>query len=92
MNFFEEIWGCLNESRISSKTIKLHAIEANFNNISFEELTKPKSLQTPSYASFCKVYEISNFPRVKNTDKNAVFLHAIAHIEYSAIDIALDAC
>ena len=92
MNFFEEIWGCLNESSISSKTIKLHAIEANLDSISFEGLAKPKSLQTPSYASFCKVYEISNFPRVKNTDKNAVFLHAIAHIEYSAIDIALDAC
>ena len=92
MNFFEAIWDCLNESSISSKTIKLRAIEANLNSISFEELTKPKSLQTPSYASFCKVYEMSDFPRVKNTDKNAVFLHAIAHIEYSAIDIALDAC
>lgn len=92
MNFFEEIWGCLNESSISSKTVKLRAIEANFNSISFESIVKPRRLQTPSYDSFCKVYEIADFPRVKNTDKNAVFLHAIAHIEYSAIDIALDAC
>ena len=56
MNFFEEIWGCLNESSISSKTIKLHAIEANLDKNSNDGLTKPKSLQTPSYASFFKVY------------------------------------
>lgn len=92
MNYFEEIWGCLNESNISSKTIKLRAIQANLDSISFESIAKARPLNTPSYASFCKVYDIADFPRVKNTDKNAVFLHAIAHIEYSAIDIALDAC
>lgn len=91
MNFFDSIWECLNESNFSSKVVKLNAIWANFDSYSFERTNKAKALIKPSYADFCKVYEISEFPRQKG-DKTACFLHAVAHIEYSAIDIALDAC
>ncbi|WP_305862616.1 ferritin-like domain-containing protein [Helicobacter cholecystus] len=48
----------------------------------------------PIYQSFCKVLHPTKISRSKtiNTDSTmGGFLHSIAHIEYSAIDLALDA-
>ncbi len=48
----------------------------------------------PSYASVCKIIPPQNVPKRSNlTTKNGqiILLHAIIHIEYSAIDLALDA-
>lgn len=48
----------------------------------------------PSYRSFCTVIDPKEVPRRTNlgTEKGQILLlHAIAHIEYSAIDLALDA-
>ncbi len=50
-------------------------------------------LTTPSYAPICKIVHGSEVPRRRNlgTDEGRIiFLHALAHIEYSAIDLALD--
>lgn len=49
----------------------------------------------PSYTEFCTIVDQREVPQRKNLASNegkAVLLHAIAHIEYSAIDLALDAC
>lgn len=49
-------------------------------------------LKEPSYAKFCDVVEMKNLDKKsQKQNKEAAFLHSIAHIEYSAIDIALDA-
>lgn len=49
-------------------------------------------LKEPSYAKFCDVVEMKNLDKKSSKqNKDAAFLHSIAHIEYSAIDIALDA-
>lgn len=50
-------------------------------------------LQTPSYADFCEVVSMKELGerKLKAGEKEKAFLHSIAHIEYSAIDIALDA-
>ena len=48
----------------------------------------------PSYTSVCKIIPPKNVPKRSNlTTKNGqiILLHAIIHIEYSAIDLALDA-
>lgn len=48
----------------------------------------------PSYASFCKIVPPQVVPRRTNLttkDGQIKLIHAIAHIEYSAIDLALDA-
>jgi len=48
----------------------------------------------PSYASVCKIIPPQNVPKRSNlTTKQGqiILLHAIMHIEYSAIDLALDA-
>ncbi|MDO5046834.1 ferritin-like domain-containing protein [Campylobacter sp.] len=48
-------------------------------------------LNEPSYAKFCQVVEMKNLDKKAiKQNKEVAFLHSIAHIEYSAIDIALD--
>jgi uncharacterized ferritin-like protein (DUF455 family) len=55
---------------------------------------KAKKFTNPSYINICKIVPPQNVPKRKNlTTKEGQInlLHAIAHIEYSAIDLALDA-
>jgi uncharacterized ferritin-like protein (DUF455 family) len=56
---------------------------------------KPKFFEKPSFSKICKIIPPSKVPRrrgFETDEKKAVLLHAIVHIEYSAIDLALDAC
>jgi uncharacterized ferritin-like protein (DUF455 family) len=53
-----------------------------------------KSFPIPSYASICTIVEPSQLNERKKLDTQiglATLIHAIVHIEYSAIDLALDA-
>jgi len=61
--------------------------------IVFEHDHIAEYFETPSYASFCKIINPQDVPKRKNltSQKGQItLLHAIAHIEYSAIDLALD--
>ncbi len=54
----------------------------------------PKVFKAPSYASKCRIVDPRELPARKDFDTPeglATLIHAIAHIEYSAIDLALDA-
>ena len=54
----------------------------------------PKTFDRPSYASKCCIVDPRALPARKDFESNeglATLVHAIAHIEYSAIDLALDA-
>ncbi len=54
----------------------------------------PMSWNKPSYATVCKIVRPNELPSRKDFDTDdglATLVHAIAHIEYSAIDLALDA-
>jgi len=47
----------------------------------------------PSFDGFCKIVDAIKVPRRRSLQSNedkAILIHAIAHIEYSAIDLALD--
>ena len=69
------------------KAYLLHEVE-------FEESYEPKEFNEPSYRTTCKIVPPQDVPKRKNLttkDGQIVLLHAIAHIEYSAIDLALDA-
>jgi len=62
-------------------------------NVVFEEDYEPIKFTEPSYSSFCHVVHPLKVPkRRKLTTDNGkiILLHAIAHIEYTAIDLALD--
>jgi uncharacterized ferritin-like protein (DUF455 family) len=61
--------------------------------ISSEEFT-PLIFKMPSYANRCNIVEPRELKARKDFDKPeglATLIHAIVHIEYSAIDLALDA-
>ena len=81
------------------KMEKLEAVEAIFEGLKngvfhFEYEVSAKVFDTPAYAPFCTVvspFEVQKRTNLSSDEGKAVFLHAIAHIEYSAIDLALDA-
>ncbi len=55
---------------------------------------QPIRFTAPSYASYCHMVPPQQVPRRKNlqsTEGQIALVHAVAHIEYSAIDLALDA-
>jgi uncharacterized ferritin-like protein (DUF455 family) len=54
----------------------------------------PKQFDSPSYGTICRIVDPKDLPSRKRSDTMegmAALVHAIAHIEYSAIDLALDA-
>lgn len=62
--------------------------------IIFEENFIPKVQSHPSYYTFCKIIHPTRLrrPKVLNSvTALAKIIHSIAHIEYNAIDLALDA-
>ncbi len=64
------------------------------NEVSCADDFRPIVFETPSYASKCHIVNPRELPARKdfgNTEGLATLVHAIAHIEYSAIDLALDA-
>ena len=61
--------------------------------LEFDHAQNSKVFIEPSFASFCEVVPATKVPRrrsIKTKTEKAILLHAIAHIEYSAIDLALD--
>lgn len=93
MKFHKSIELILNNGKIGEKFEQFAKFYIKFcaNEIEFEENFTPPLLEKPSYYQICNVVNMKNLNK-KEGDKNAIFLHSIAHIEYSAVDIALDAC
>ncbi len=59
-----------------------------------KEEFEPLIFRSPSYAKYCKIVPPQKLPKRRRFDTNdglATLLHSIVHIEYSAIDLALDA-
>lgn len=96
MNFYT-----LLEAAISSDKITLKENYASQclayctqNSIENAENFMPMVFEYPSYASICTIVDPRELPSRKDFDTPlglATLTHAIAHIEYSAIDLALDA-
>jgi uncharacterized ferritin-like protein (DUF455 family) len=66
----------------------------NQNSVSLPQGFEPVVFEIPSYASKCTIVNPRDLPTRKEFDTPeglATLVHAIAHIEYSAIDLALDA-
>lgn len=77
MEFFKEFYGCYRRGEITRKPQQPVRI--------FDE---------PSYREVCTVIDPKSVPRrtkLHTINGQKLLLHAIAHIEYSAIDLALDA-
>jgi len=66
----------------------------NQNEVRGDKYFIPQIFAQPSYALRCEIVPQRDLPKRKDFDTPeglAVLVHAIAHIEYSAIDLALDA-
>jgi uncharacterized ferritin-like protein (DUF455 family) len=96
MNFYKELELILQEKSPQEKIAKFQSFYQAFqaNHVVFEENFTPKEFLEPSYSEICKTVPPQHVPKRSNlTSKEGQInlLHAVAHIEYSAIDLALDA-
>jgi len=95
-SYFKTLEYILQEEGVESKITMFKKFYALYKNseIIFEKEYKVLEFDTPSYSKICKIVPPQVVPKRSNlTTKNGQInlLHAIAHIEYSAIDLALDA-
>ena len=93
--FFEKLKEIILCSDINKKFELFYQVFENLDNFSFKTSKLPIKFTNPSYAKFCKIVPPSKVLRRRGFEtkkKKAILLHAIVHIEYSAIDLALDAC
>ena len=96
MKFYEQLEKLLTQTNHKTKIEEFKDFYQKYKNgeCTFEDEYEKKLFEHPSYESFCKVVPPQDVPKRKNltTKEGQIYLlHAIAHIEYSAIDLALDA-
>lgn len=94
MEFFTSVFDALTTTKIDLKLKKVEYLQARFYTYNMKHDTEIRSLVTPSYASFCNVIHPTRLQRPKGGNSKealAKILHSIAHIEYNAIDLGLDA-
>ena len=96
MNFYSELEKIIQTKNPQDKFVRFYSFYDKYQNNEciFEKEFKPKLFEEPSYASVCKIVPPQDVPRRSNLttkDGQINLIHAIAHIEYSAVDLALDA-
>ncbi len=96
MDYFITLEDVLLTSDPKSKIEKFNNFYTKFlnNDFVFNESYTPCTLVEPSYAPFLEIIKPTLLPKIKNfnTDEGKKYLiHTVLHIEYSAIDLALDA-
>lgn len=96
MNFYKELELILEDKspkdKIERFDIFYRAYKAN--KTEFEDFDDIKEFKEPSYLPLCTVVPPQDVPKRKNlttVEGQIILIHAVAHIEYSAIDLALDA-
>ena len=95
MDFYSKLENALFSADINTKELIVdRAIEfCNEHNIEVVDFI-PKIQEKPSYSKICKIVAPKNLPKrkdFKSKDGLIALLHSIAHIEFSAIDLAIDA-
>jgi len=96
MNIYEVLEQAIISDEISVKErlTSQCLLYCNQNEVRVEEAFSPKVFTKPSYASFCTIVKPKDLPTRKDFESKeglATLVHSIAHIEFSAIDLALDA-
>ena len=95
LEFFSLTWQALNESDPDIKGDLVHELYTKLQKgrLHFDHDSPVEELETPSYAAIVPIVRPKDVPKRKHFDDSkgqGILLHAIAHIEYSAIDLALD--
>jgi len=96
MNLFEELELILEAKNPESKITLFNDFYEKYKNgsVDIPDSFEAKVFTTPSYKGICTIVSPQDVPKRSNlTSKEGQInlLHAVAHIEYSAIDLALDA-
>ncbi len=96
MNFYKELELILESQLVQNKIERFGAFYKLYKSglVPFEATYKTKEFELPSYNTICQVVPPQDVPKRSNLttlEGQITLLHAIAHIEYSAIDLALDA-
>ena len=96
-NFFLALYDTIVSPTPSQKIQLFNTLYKKFldNQLSVTSLDTIEVFTKPSYSSFCKIVDPKKVPKRKNIGTpqgQIILLHSIAHIEYNAIDLALDAC
>ena len=97
MQFYHQLETILLTRSSKEKISLFEAFYKNYkeNRVEVETEFVAKKFSTPSYSAFCTVVDPKKVPKRSNLatkEGQARLLHAVAHIEYSAIDLALDIC
>lgn len=96
VEFFASLNAIRRTSDIDGKLADLEAFQVALDkpgNVIFDQTALVEPVGEPSFATICKIVHGSAVERRRNLDTRegrGIFLHALAHIEYSAIDLALD--
>jgi uncharacterized ferritin-like protein (DUF455 family) len=96
MNFYAECKRALQAPNVETKSVIIDALLAycSTNDPQPSEPFSPEIFIRPSYASVCSIVPPRKLPQRKDFGTHeglAVLVHAVTHIEFSAIDLALDA-
>ncbi len=94
-DFFTLALEALNESDPGTKCSLVEKLYSNLKEgtLTFDHSQPVVEKERPSYADFADIVKPAEVPgrkRFDTRDGQGILLHAIAHIEYSAIDLALD--
>jgi uncharacterized ferritin-like protein (DUF455 family) len=95
MDFFNELEKILETSKSEDKIKRFREFYSLYlsNDIKIINNNQPKVFKTPSFSDICNIVDATTMQKrgSLSTDKaKAYLIHTIAHIEYSAIDLALD--
>src|SRR5574344_169348 len=96
MDYFSTLEAILIENVAENKFRMFNEFYECFlkNDISFDNNYQAPVLNNPSYSSFLNTIKPTSLPPIKNfksIEGKKYLVHTILHIEYSAIDLALDA-
>ena len=95
MEFFTELEAILQTQNPQKKIAHFEYFYSRYhdNVIHYYHHTIPKVFTEPSYNTTCNVVDAKSMPTktaLSTTEGKAALMHAITHIEYSAIDLAID--
>ncbi len=97
MEFYQELENILEAPTPKEKIERFNSFYTLYkqNRLQKDPKTPPKEFTNPSYSAFCTIVSPRDVPKRTNlTTKEGQInlLHAIAHIEYTAIDLGIDIC
>ncbi|MCH9813076.1 MAG: ferritin-like domain-containing protein [Epsilonproteobacteria bacterium] len=95
MEFFTTLETLLQLQAPHEKISQFQTFYKNYldNTLSFDHTQNSKIFTNPSYQNLCEIVDAKKMPKrtaLSTTKGKAYLVHNIAHIEYSAIDLALD--